>query len=251
MADYKTNPDVTFKTGFAVDADAIRTAAEQTNALLLALPENLFSSIDFKTTSAMVGAIFCNQIAGVTGAIVNPIEKGHPDLLPADARNLPESRLRNHAEGLEVKCTVGSIPTGKNLRAGQSRVGELSGITWQAHHREVERLLGVVWDFVDEGHAFHHPAITGAFYSDALSTDDWGAISGTTGRNTKVTAMTRSGREKMGKGWVTLRDEPAYTERFEKLLPSTPSPEPPASAKRLTKQGQARPTKNQAGEDCP
>ena len=35
------------------------------------------------------------------------------------------------------------------------------------------------------------------FYSDQLLPSDWGEISGITGRNTKVTAMVKSGKEKM------------------------------------------------------
>jgi hypothetical protein len=214
----KTHSDVAFKTGFPVTADDIRLAAEKTNALLGELPANLFKSIDFKTTSAMIGAMFCHEIATVTGAAVNPIEKGHPDVIPNHAATLPESRLRNYPEGLEIKCTVGSVPTGSNLRAGDSRIDQLTGLTWQAHHREVKRLLGVVWDFADKGQAFHHPAITGTFYSAHLVEDDWGAISGTTGRNTKVTGMTSSGRKKMGEGWVAIEDQAKYLDKYQQIL---------------------------------
>jgi len=215
---YKSNEDFAIEVGFSVDANDIKQAVEQTNTILSDLPSNLFKSIDYKTTSAMIGAIFCNTVANLTDGIVNPIEKGHPDIIPASAADASEEALRNYQEGLEIKCTVGNITTGANLRAGETRIDNLTGITWQAHHREVEELLGIVWDFVDDGQNFNHPAITGAFYSSELSEDDWGAISGTTGRNTKVTGMSSSGKAKMGNGWVTLIDDPQYITKYERLL---------------------------------
>ncbi|MEQ9880048.1 hypothetical protein ABRP92_18890 [Pectobacterium aroidearum] len=218
---YKSNENFAIEVGFSVDANNIKQAVEQTNTILFDLPSNLFKSIDYKTTSAMVGAIFCNTVANLTDGIVNPIEKGHPDIIPASAADASEEELRNYQEGLEVKCTVGNITTGANLRAGETRIDNLTGITWQAHHREVEELLGIVWDFVDDGQNFNHPAITGAFYSSELSEDDWGAISGTTGRNTKVTGMKSSGKKKMGNGWVTLIDDPKYITKYQRLLKFT------------------------------
>jgi hypothetical protein len=94
----------------------------------------------------------------------------------------------------------------------------LEGVTWQAHHREVRELLGLVWDFVDDGHNFNFPTITGSFYSDQLVEEDWGKISGTTGRNTKVSGMTSSGKKKMGTGWVSLIDDTKYIDKFKALL---------------------------------
>jgi hypothetical protein len=78
--------------------------------------------------------------------------------------------------------------------------------------------LGIVWDFVDDGQAFNHPAITGAFYSAELVESDWGAITGTTGRNTKVTGMSTSGKGKMGNGWVTVLDAEDYLRKYQHFL---------------------------------
>jgi len=104
------------------------------------------------------------------------------------------------------------------LRAGQPRINSLEGITWQAHHQEVEELLGLVWDFVKSEHDFNYPKVTGVFYADNLTTDDWGSISGTVGRNTKVTGMKVSGKEKMGQGWVALIDNPQYKNLYQRIL---------------------------------
>lgn len=204
--------------GFTVNSQHIKRAIVQTNLLLTELPSTLFKSIDYKTTSAMIGAMFCDTLALLTGSVVNPIEKGHPDIIPPNAVNATEEQLRKYPEGLEIKCTVGNIEQGANLRAGETRIAKLTGVTWQAHHREVKELLGLVWDFVNNGHTFNYPAITGAFYADDLVENDWGEISGTTGRNTKVSGMRASGKHKMGAGWVSLIDDPAYLERYKALL---------------------------------
>lgn len=107
------------------------------------------------------------------------------------------------------------------MRAGQPRVSVLEGITWQAHHQEVRELLGLVWDFVKSEHEFNHPKITAIFYAESLTTDDWGAISGTSGRNTKVTGMKSSGKLKMGTGWVALINNKQYISAYQKIMKFT------------------------------
>lgn len=215
---YRTRKDFSIRVGFEVKHTHIHKAAQLTNRILAGLPASLYRSLDFKTVSSMVGSIFCDTLASETNGIVNPIEKGHPDLVPARAARATEVELRNYPEGLEVKCTVGNIEQGANLRAGQQRVDRLTGITWQAHHREVASLMGLSWDFANSSDSFNFPAITGVFYAADLVEDDWGAVSGTTGRNTKVSGMRASGKEKMADGWVLLLDEDAYISRFSRLL---------------------------------
>ena len=205
--------------GFSVNAKQINDAVVQTNTNLQNLPYTLYRSIDFKTTSAVIGSIFCDTLAAnVKHGIVNPIEKGHPDIIPVSGANASEEELRNYPQGLEIKCTVGNIKKGAKLKAGKARITKLEGITWQAHHREVNELLGLIWDFVNSECKFNFPVITGAFYSDTLIEDDWGKISGTTGRNTKVTGMKISGKLKMGSGWIALIDRQEYLDKFERLL---------------------------------
>lgn len=69
-----------------------------------------------------------------------------------------------------------------------------------------------------EDHQFNYPMITGVFYTDDLEMKDWGNISGTTGRNTKVSGMTASGRRKMGQGWAILLNRPEYIETYSRFL---------------------------------
>jgi len=216
--DYRVREGFLIKVGFQVTGDHVIEGVVFANRILADLPASLYRGLDFKTISAIVGAVFCESLADKTNGIVNPIEKGHPDIVPKSARSATEAQLRNYPEGLEIKCTVGNIVQGANLRAGVKRVSQLVGITWQAHHRDVKELMGLAWDFAVARDTFGYPAITGVFYSDALQTEDWGAISGTTGRNTKVTGMRRSGKTKMGEGWVLLLDDAEYLTAFQQLL---------------------------------
>lgn len=216
--EYRVHRDFAINVGFRVTSTDIAKAVELTNEVLSDLPASLYRSLDFKTVSSVVGSIFCDALARETKGIVNPIEKGHPDLVPLAAQDATEAQLRNYPKGLEVKCTVGNIEQGANLRAGHRRIEKLTGITWQAHHREVTSLMGLVWDFADAHESFSFPAITGVFYADDLEEDDWGTISGTTGRNTKVSGMRTSGKAKMGSGWLMLLNEPAYLDGFRRTL---------------------------------
>jgi hypothetical protein len=219
MINYKVNSQFKKNLGFEVSHNEILLAVSSVNTFLCTLPPNLYSNIDFKTTGAMIGAIFCAKIVEfVPDTVVNPIEKGHPDIIPVSGLGSSEAVLRNYPKGMEIKGTIGNLKKGSNLRAGVTRINELTGITWQAHHREVNYLLGIIWDFVNDIEGFNYPAITGVFFSDELNSDDWGEISGTTGRNTKVTGMLKSGKEKMGQGVIILYDSKPHIKKYTKLL---------------------------------
>lgn len=216
---YKVNTSFNRNLGFQVSHNEILESVNSLNSFLETLPPNLYHSIDFKTTGALIGAVFCTKLVeNIQGSVVNPIEKGHPDIIPTSGLGSSEEILRNYPQGLEIKGTIGNLKTGSNLKAGEIRISKISGITWQAHHREVNYLLGIVWDFVNGKDGFNFPAITGAFFSDKLTPDDWGEISGTTGRNTKVTGMRKSGKIKLGEGWILLYDNKPHIDRYSKLL---------------------------------
>ncbi len=210
-----------FKTnlGFNFCTDNVLMAANELNDFLATLPPSLYKNLDFKTTGAMVGAIFCSYLADkIDGAIVNPIEKGYPDIIPISGSNATEEVLRNYPYGLEVKGTIGNVPTGVKLRGGEQRVSKISGLTWQAHHQEVNKVLCIVWDFCNQINNFYFPALTAAFYSDKLTHEDWGAISGTSGRNTKVCGMLQSGKNKMGDGMILLLNSKQYIFKYSKIM---------------------------------
>jgi hypothetical protein len=213
---YVKNSRFQINPGFICKASHVLTACQTTNKQLRTLPYFLFEIVDYKITSAIIGRLFCENLAKEVKALVNPIEKGHPDIIPARGRNASEKHLRNYSKGIEVKVTVGNVQTGKGLRTGQPRIDHLSGITWQAHHREVKELMGLVWDF--DPSSKNYPMITGIFYSNRLIQNDWGMISGTTGRNTKVTAMLTSGKNKMGDGYIIIVNDKKYLEVYQRIL---------------------------------
>ncbi len=216
---YRLNDDFSIACGFAVKSEDVGVAAVRTAQQLQLLPFSLYQSIDLKTLSAIVGAVFAGCLAARVNALVNPIEKGHPDIIPVAGHAATEAQLRNYPQGLEVKVTVGNVKAGSELQAGEARLKCLTGITWQAHHQEVESLLGLIVDFAGaEQEGKHFPIITGAFFTDDLTRHDWGQISGTTGRNTKVTGMRSSGKTKMGQGWLLLLEEEAYLTKYANLL---------------------------------
>lgn len=205
--------------GFKVSGDSIFRAVLKLNTFLEQLPPSLYRSVDFKTTGALIGAVFCTEIVSVTeGSMINPIEKGYPDIIPIIGKDATEEELRNYPEGLEIKGTVGNVKKNTGLKAGEQRIGFLSGVTWQAHHRDGKILLGFIWDFVNEKDGFLYPAITAVYFTDSLTTEDWGEISGTTGRNTKVTGLRKSGKIKLAKGRVLIYDNKEYIEKYKNLM---------------------------------
>ncbi len=215
---YITKP-LNVNLGFNVDDEKILFAANDLNNFLSSLPPSLYRNLDFKTTGAMIGALYCSYLAErIDGAIVNPIEKGYPDIIPESGINATEEQLRNYPYGLEIKGTIGNVPTGIKLGGGEQRVESLTSLTWQAHHQEVNKVMCIVWDFCNTINNFNYPALTAAFYSDQLTKDDWGAISGTSGRNTKVCGMLESGKIKMGKGLVLLLNSKPYINKYSKIL---------------------------------
>lgn len=215
---YIINPNFNIFCGFSVNSDRIQSTLDKTNQFLETIPATVYRNLDYKTTSSIVGSMFCHSIAEVTDSIVNPIEKGHPDVIPKEGEHASEAELRNYPVGLEVKCTVGNVAKGANLKVGQPRIHSLKGITWQAHHQEVQALLGLVWDFVNSEQEFSYPKVTAIFYSSNLTIKDWGNISGIAGRNTKVTGMKASGKYKMGQGWIALINDPLYKKTYERIL---------------------------------
>ncbi|MCK5684091.1 hypothetical protein KAJ27_08215 [bacterium] len=214
---YRINTNFRFSSGFTLNHTNVQNAVNTTNNYLKNFPSHLYITVDLKTSSSIVGALFCSSLAQhIPSAIVNPIEKGHPDIVPTSAANATEEQLRNYPNGLEIKTTVGNIRKGSGLRAGHTRILNLTGITWQAHHQEVRELMSLIWDFANVQDDFNYPMITGVYFSKHLLLEDWGAISGTTGRNTKVCGMKASGRAKMKSGWIMIHEN--YYERYNQLL---------------------------------
>ena len=194
-------------------------ALERANAEIARIPVALWLRLDLKTIGSIAGAYVVSELAEAAGCIVNPIEKGHPDIVPPEAAGACESVLRRYPVGLEVKGTCGSLRTGTRRDKGRGRLDVLAGLTWQAHHREVGNLFAFVWDFVawPTGGV---PQITAAFHAGHLTTADWGGVSGTTARSTKVCGLSASGRRKLAASPVCFRTPGGYRYRYLACLPN-------------------------------
>ena len=89
---YRVREGFSIRVGFDVNASDVVHAATLTNGVLSTLPASLYRSLDFKTTSAILGAVFCENLADRSRAMVNPIEKGHPDIVPRSAAGATEAQ---------------------------------------------------------------------------------------------------------------------------------------------------------------
>lgn len=220
---YVVDDGFTHWCGFDLTSAAVLEAIDRTNTGLAALPPSLFRIMDLKAQSGMVSAFFVSELADAAGAAVNPIEKGHPDIVPLSAVNATEAELRNYPVGLEVKSTVGMVTQGVKLKPGQARVEHIENIVWQAHHREVRSLMGVTWDYVAGTDAvLAAPTVTGVFFGDDLVEGDWGNLSGQGGRSTNVSGLRKSGREKMASGAIAVLNQPAYLDMLSRRVGELP-----------------------------
>jgi len=62
------------------------------------------------------------------------------------------------------------------------------------------------------------PCITAAFYCANLCEEDWGAISGLSGRSTKLSNMAKCGRDKMASGLVCILDNDPIKTKYQKIF---------------------------------
>ena len=63
MLNYLIKDCIEFKCGFPLTCHDVVKAIDDTNQHLAQLPSSLFRAIDYKTTSAMIGCILCDNIS--------------------------------------------------------------------------------------------------------------------------------------------------------------------------------------------
>lgn len=222
-----------------LDLEIFKNALALTNQNMDVLKENapdLFGILGMRNLSAFVGEMFVSAIVkSANGALVkNPHQDGYPDLLimTKEGKALWEKLANNNQDkspfsgfetgGIEVKATVGSVPTPEVFRKrglrkpeiGDERIEFTTGYDWKAHHRETNNLIGIYWDFVNQ-----KPVICGLFYSGNLTEDDWGKIvqpKDGGGRTTSVSIMTRTGIRKMYEGWIAVVNDVRYSNFFNR-----------------------------------
>lgn len=222
-----------------LDLEIFKTALALTNQNMDVLKENapdLFGILGMRNLSAFVGEMFVSAIVkSANGALVkNPHQDGYPDLLimTKEGKALWEKLANNNQDkspfsgfetgGIEVKATVGSVPTPevfrkKGLRKpdiGDERIEFTGAYDWKAHHRETNNLIGIYWDFVNG-----KPVICGLFFSGNLTEDDWGKIVQPKeggGRTTSVSIMARTGIYKMYENWIAVINDSRYADFFNR-----------------------------------
>ena len=239
--DYRINPnaDLGIVRGSQIAAPDVQRAAERARNTMKQFSEfdvDVFGLLGLRNLSAFVGEVFAASLLKVTGELFrkNPHQDGYPDLLLMDGVGSRHwHSIRHLAQdkgpfspyvtgGVEIKATTGAVPTpAQCLKRGRrkpgmrdQRVEFLTGYDWKAHHRETNFLMGILWDFF-EG----IPGIAAVFYSNALSTEDWGKIVQPKeggGKTTSVSIMARSGVRKMYEGWVLVVDDRRYGDFLNK-----------------------------------
>lgn len=197
---------------------------------------DVFSILGMRNLSAFIGELYAAAVVRCAGGLFrkNPHQDGIPDLLVMDEAGAElwkklHGHLREKAPfspfatgGIEVKATCGSLPTPAQCQRkgfekpdiGDQRIACMVGYDWKAHHRETNNLIGLLWDFVGRV-----PRIAAVFYSNELTTDDWGKIirpKENGKRTTSVSIMTRQGIRRMYDGWLLVARDRKYIDFIDK-----------------------------------
>ena len=227
--------------GSQLPISVIEAALEKTNAVfkdLTKVAPYVYELLGMRNLSAFVGAAFARELQDASKGLLmlNPHQDGYPDLLLLDEmgkREFDKVKSRIHAKepfspfptgGIEIKATVGDVPSEKQLAAkglgkpqiGDTRVHLISGISWKAHHRETNNLLAIIWDFKDS-----IPAIMIVSYSSDLGEADWGKIVQPReggGRTTSVSIMSKAGVAKLLNNALLVVDDSRYISLVEKHI---------------------------------
>jgi hypothetical protein len=216
-----------------LDVETIKASIEGFDSAIKRLQEfevDIFALLGMRNLSSFVGELFGSYLLKESNGlfIKNPHQDGYPDLLLLDKFGKPHweslaSQLRAKKPfspfatgGVEIKATVGSVPTPASLAKkqmtkpgiGDQRITLLKSYDWKAHHRDTNNLIGILWDFINGA-----PSIVAVFYSNELEISNWGKIIQPKeggGRTTSVSIMTRKGVETMYRGWLVVLDDDRY-----------------------------------------
>ena len=227
--------------GCELPTSIIETAITKTNEVFKDLTKAapyVYELLGMRNLSAFVGAAFARELqdASMGMLILNPHQDGYPDLLLLDEFGRKEfDKVKDrlyakepfspfHSGGIEIKATVGDVPSEKQLslkglrkpQIGETRVQLVSGISWKAHHRETNNLLSIIWDFKDS-----IPAIMVASYASNLIETDWGKIVQPKeggGRTTSVSIINKSGISKILNNTLLIVDDSRYINLVEKNI---------------------------------
>lgn len=182
---------------------------------------DLFTVIDFRVLSGLVGETFSAELSKICPSLVkNPSLDGYPDLLQVSNEEM-RSYLTNCRAvdfikfkygGIEVKNTFGTKKSGTNLQPGDTRIQLINRkLDWKAHHQETNYLIGLFSDYI-EG----FPKIIALTYANNLTKEDWSDVQRPKGDSamTSFSAITGSGFNKLLQGIRICADDKRYLSFF-------------------------------------
>lgn len=219
--------------GGNISAEVVTHAIIATNGWLalhsmLELPLSksgkMLSSLDVhgkKAIGNFIGRSVSYHVQDITwndrrGLRCNPVDRGHPDLIPAWCMKENDFDWSRVPHGIEIKTTCGRL----SCRAGtlgfdESRIDHLASFTWASHHKDSKRILGTLWDYV-----MGAPQVVAVFYCDGLQKRDYTEQTDPTvskGHSTNSSSIRRRGRDKFK--WVCVADDSRYVSRIRHILP--------------------------------
>ncbi len=211
---------------FCLSVEVMATVVRETNRALLAL--ELFGSVlrvsiaellQLRNLSGLVGEVVVSELERHEAGQLfrNPHQDGYPDLLaltPNMQKHISDVKAAGRMSdkeawtnpgfgGVEVKATVGNtVPASVQPKPGlgEERSALIKTFDWKAHHRETQRLLAVIWDFVDGV-----PTLSAIYFRNDLTEADWGKLvtpKAGGGRTTSVSVMPQAGVKKLASGWL-------------------------------------------------
>jgi hypothetical protein len=240
---FKSSKGISTKVEIQIFKDALKDTHDVIDTILKDIPVDIFEILGMRNLSAFIGELYVKSFERISDGeyLSNPHQDGYPDLLLMDTngrdifnelKNLGESFSKAPFSpfengGIEVKATVGSVPTPaqcakKGLtkpQLGDTRIHLMKSYDWKAHHRETNNLLGIIWDFING-----IPRITAIFFSPNLNKEDWSAIVTPKeggGRTTSVSIMKRHGVRKMYDNWICVLEDENYINFLNKYNKGT------------------------------
>lgn len=198
-----TDDDLTYYNGMRFDFAQLEDAVVKANKDFRRQYDDtknyeapLLNNLPRKNLSGAVGEAFGQILAKITGTLKkNPHEAGAPDFLPITESSKPwfQFPTKNYFTG-----------GGFDTKASLSNNKEFSKVSASSHHDQTTTVLVVQWSYSED----EVPEIIGIFYTNKLTRDDWKLSMGRPGsKTTNAAAMTASGKDKLRKGWIILRDD--------------------------------------------
>ncbi|WP_374718214.1 hypothetical protein [Neobacillus sp.] len=168
-----------------IEVDELLTALQNTNRKFeeiyfetKKLKLDIFSIIDFRNLSGIVGEAFAKELAHLNKKLAkNPSLDGYPDLVQISTPEMKsyfdsceyEDFKKFKYGGVEVKNTFGTKKSNSDLLVGEQRINYINRkLDWKAHHRETNFLIALLSDYINGV-----PKIVALCYSDNLIPEDW------------------------------------------------------------------------------